>query len=237
MEKILVIEDDIDLALLLTKHLEDNLYEVTHISDGSLGLREAERGSYELLILDLGLPGMDGLELCRKFRRSDELTPILILTARDTEIERIIGLEIGADDYMGKPFSIRELLARVRAILRRQKILSQKQQNNDVCENIDAQGLTIDLNKRRITCHSTQIELTAREFDLLYFLASNPGKVYSRAQLLDSIWGYSNDYYEHTVNSTINRLRNKIEKDPTSPQFILTARGIGYKFNDSLFLK
>lgn len=237
MAKILVIEDDVDLALLLTKHLQDNLYEVTHISDGSLGLQEAERGGYELLILDLGLPGMDGLELCRKFRQSDELTPILILTARDTEIERIIGLEIGADDYMGKPFSIRELLARVRAILRRQKILSRKQQINDDSGNIDAQGLTIDLNKRRITCHSTQIELTAREFDLLYFLASNPGQVFSRAQLLDSIWGYSNDYYEHTVNSTINRLRNKIEKDPTAPQFILTARGIGYKFNDSLFLK
>ncbi|PCJ26384.1 MAG: DNA-binding response regulator [SAR86 cluster bacterium] len=237
MANILILEDDIDLSSLICSHLLSMNYQVDVCDNGATGLKQAQAHEYELIILDLGLPGMDGLDVCKTYRQSNELTPILMLTARDTEIDKVIGLEMGADDYLGKPFSIRELQARVKAILRRQNLLLQARQSNNTEDIISCRGLLINPAKRLVTCKDKSVNLTAKEFDLLYFLSSNPGKVYSREQLLDQIWGYTNSYYEHTVNSNINRLRAKIENDLSQPKYIITLRGIGYKFDEAMICK
>jgi DNA-binding response OmpR family regulator len=177
------------------------------------------------------LPGLDGIEICRRLRRRSSYIPILMLTAKSSEMDRVVGLEIGADDYVTKPFSIPELLARVKAIFRRVEELT-----NDARAHIPAvlmaEDLVIDPAKRSATLKGRSIDLTAKEFDLLLHFARNPGKVYTRSQLLDRVWGYGHDGYEHTVNSHINRLRAKIEKDPAHPVYILTVWGVGYKFVD-----
>ena len=232
MAKLLLIEDDKDLTDIMHLHLDDAGYRVTLCQDGESGLKAATERHFDLILLDLGLPKLDGLDVCRKLRQKDEVTPVLMLTARDAELDRVLGLEIGADDYLVKPFSIRELQARIKAILRRQQLLSRIQGENELP--LAFRDLEIHPGKRKVKIRDKQIELTAREFDLLLFLTAHPGQVYSREQLLDSVWGYTSDCFEHTINSNINRLRNKIEMSPSAPEYILTVRGVGYKFNDSL---
>lgn len=230
-KKILIVEDNRDLSQLLESHLRDLAFQVDVAFDGEAGLAKAENDTYDLVILDLMLPGLDGIEVCRRLRRKPSYIPILMLTAKSSEMDRVIGLEIGADDYVSKPFSVRELLARVKAILRRVDELTDVTKA-DMQTVIRAGELVIDSTKRSVLLGGQPVDLTAKEFDLLFHFVRNPGKVYSRSHLLDSVWGYGHDGYEHTVNSHINRLRAKIEKDPAHPVYILTVWGIGYKFAD-----
>jgi DNA-binding response OmpR family regulator len=227
--RILVIEDNKDLAHLLEIHLRDLSYEVDVAFDGDKGIAMAEAGNYNLIILDLMLPGLDGLEICRRLRTRPSYTPILMLTAKSSELDRVLGLEMGADDYVTKPFSIRELMARVKAIFRRIDQVKANQEAGDQAI-IHAGDLTIDLEKRTVRLQGEPIDFTAKEFDLLLHFAKHPGRVYTRSQLLDEVWGYGHDGYEHTVNSHINRLRAKIEENPAQPRYILTVWGVGYKF-------
>jgi DNA-binding response OmpR family regulator len=228
---ILVIEDDRDIARLLEMHLKDEGYSVTVVSDGKAGLRQALAKPYDIVILDLILPGMDGLEVCRGIRNRKDYTPVLMLTAKSTDVDRIVGLEMGADDYLTKPFNVRELLARVKALLRRVEALRTKD-TAPPQKRIESGGIVIDPEKRKVTVRGSSVHLTAREFELLLEFARHPGRVYTRAQLLDQVWGYSYQGYDHTVNSHINRLREKIEQDPAKPLYILTVRGVGYRFAD-----
>jgi len=226
---ILVVEDNKDLASLLTFHLRDLSYEVDSAFDGDTGFEKLHAKDYDLIILDIMLPGIDGLELCRRIRSKPTYTPILMLTSKSTELDRVLGLEMGADDYVTKPFSIRELMARVKAIFRR--IDELKMDNRAGKQAILRPGdLVIDTEKRKVSLKGKEIDLTAKEFDLLLFFAQHAGKVFTRSQLLDDVWGYGHDGYEHTVNSHINRLRAKIESDPAKPTHILTVWGVGYKF-------
>ena len=227
--KILLIEDDRDIANLVELHLKDLGFGVKVALDGEVGLHEGLTHQYDLVILDLMLPKIEGLEICRRLRASPSYIPILMLTARTTELDRVLGLEVGADDYLTKPFSIRELLARVKALLRRMKAtghLPSSKSSKKIC----FRNLFIDTEKRKVTLQGQTVDLTAKEFDLLCQFAEHPGRVYTRIQLLDLVWGYGHEGYEHTVNSHINRLRAKIEQDPAKPRFILTVWGIGYKF-------
>ena len=229
-KRILVIEDEGDIARLIRLHLNDLGFLVTIAGDGNTGLRRASMGSWDLIVLDLRLPGIDGLEICRRLRQNSSSVPILMLTSKSSELGRVVGLEIGADDYVTKPFSVLELVARVKAILRRSE-LSRRSAAEDKHE-VRVGCVTVDPMARSATIRGKPIDLTAREFDLLHHFAANPGRVYRRLELLDSVWGYGHDGYEHTVNSHINRLRAKIEKDPGNPQSILTVWGVGYKFAD-----
>lgn len=231
---ILIIEDNGDLARLLKVHLRDLSFEVEVATDGVSGLARAEAYSFDLIILDLMLPGLDGIEICKRLRARHSYVPILMLTSRSSELDRVLGLEIGADDYVTKPFSIMELIARVKALLRRVELLDRSQETSD--EPIKAGELNIDPGKRNVSLKGRPVDLTAKEFDLLIHFARNPGRVFTRAQLLDAIWGYSHDGYEHTVNSHINRLRAKIENNPARPDYILTIWGVGYKFADMINL-
>ena len=187
LRRILVVEDDADISHLLEIHLRDNAFQVDVVNNGIDGLNRASNHPYNLIVLDLMLPGLDGLEICRRLRQQSVSVPILMLTAKSSELDRVLGLELGADDYLTKPFSI--------------------------------------LDKA--------VDLTAREFDLLLYFAQNPGRVFSRGQLLDQVWGYSHCGYEHTVNSHINRLRKKIESDGEEYQFIETVWGVGYRFREA----
>ncbi len=233
-QSILVIEDNHDIAELVALHLRDEGCEVTVHNDGSEGLAAARASSFDLLVLDLMLPGTDGLTICRELRAGPHYLPILMLTAKSTELDRVLGLEMGADDYLTKPFSIRELVARVKALLRRAEAMgSQAQQEDDISESIQCGDLIIDTERRQVSVAGNNIELTAKEFDLLLYFVRHPGRVYSRVQLLDQVWGYGHEGYEHTVNSHINRLRSKIEADPAKPRYVLTVWGVGYKFNES----
>jgi DNA-binding response OmpR family regulator len=231
MKRFLVVEDNTDIANLVSMHLRDLDAEVQIASDGSRGLAMAEQQRFDLIILDLMLPGIDGLEICRRLRGHADPTPILMLTAKSAELDRIVGLEMGADDYLPKPFSVRELVARAKAILRRVETRPLPGMDE---ETLRAGELMLSRSKRSVAIAGRDIELTAREFDLLWHFAKHPGQVFSRSQLLDSVWGYGHDGYEHTVNSHINRLRAKIETDPSQPQYILTVWGVGYKFADNL---
>jgi DNA-binding response OmpR family regulator len=231
-KRILIIEDNTELSDILAMHLRDLHYEVDVEGDGKAGLALAEASPYDLIILDIMLPGMDGIEICRKLRNREDYIPIIMLTSKSSELDRVLGLEIGADDYVTKPFSIPELLARVKAIFRRAEQLRHPPEETDAAV-IRAGELVIDPDKRSVTLKDRPVDLTAKEFDLLFRFASNPGRVYSRAQLLDLVWGYGHDGYEHTVNSHINRLRTKIEADPAQPRYILTVWGVGYKFSES----
>ena len=228
MRRILVVEDNPDLADLVTLNLRDEGYAVESIGDGGLALAKLQTEPYDLVILDLMLPGMDGLMLCKQLRNRPDYLPILMLTAKSTELDRVLGLEVGADDYVTKPFSIRELMARVKALFRRVDAMGKVPAKKN--EQLDINGLVIDTDKRRVCLDGKEISLTSREFDLLLYFARNPGRVYSRSQLLDAVWGYGHEGYEHTVNSHINRLRAKIEDQPANPHFILTVWGVGYKF-------
>jgi len=227
--RILVIEDNRDLADLVRLHLSDCADAVDIALDGIEGLERAGSGHYDLVILDLSLPGLDGLEICRRLRGERSYLPILMLTARSGEVDRVLGLELGADDYLTKPFSVRELVARVRALFRRLDALG----GGNAEGHLIKQGeLSIDCEKHSATLQGRPLALTAREFDLLAHFARHPGRVYRREQLLNQIWGVGYEGYEHTVNSHINRLRAKIEDDPARPRYILTVWGVGYKFAD-----
>jgi len=232
MEKqILVVEDEPQLARLVEMHLADIGCRVDIAFTGSDALARASGRRFDLIVLDLMLPDMDGLDVCRELRTRKNYTPILMLTARSGELDRVLGLEIGADDYLTKPFNVRELVARVKAILRRIERLSEEAAEPEG-ERLDFGALTIDRDKRQVTLRGEPVHLTAREFDLLVHFARNPGRVYTRSQLLDLVWGYTAGSYEHTVNSHINRLRSKIEDDPSNPHFVQTVWGVGYRFFD-----
>ena len=228
--RILIIEDDQDINQLIHMNLTDMSHQVESCYHGEKGYLQACQIPYDLIVLDLMLPGMDGLEICRRLRAQDNLTPILMLTARDSELDRVMGLEMGADDYLTKPFSVRELQARVKAMLRRYQMMTQAL--DSAPPTIDRGHLKMDVSKRQVWIKNKPVELTSTEFDLLHHLAQSPGRVFSRAQLLDQVWGYNHSGYEHTVNSHINRLRTKLEHSPTQPNYVLTVWGVGYKFND-----
>lgn len=226
---ILVVEDDKDIAHLLKLHLNDISYDVVITGDGESGLQLASQDNFDLIILDLMLPNLDGLEICRRLRNALVNTPILMLTAKSSELDRVLGLELGADDYLTKPFSVKELQARVKAIFRRIE-LATRVPSDSVSEEIAINDLVIEPSGRRVSVAGNNVDLTATEYDLLLHFARHPGRVYSRTQLLDIVWGYGHDGYEHTVNSHINRLRKKIEKNPANADYIQTVWGVGYKF-------
>ena len=230
--RVLIIEDNKEIAELVRLHLVDLLCHVDVASDGLRGLALAEASAYALVILDLMLPGMNGLDVCKRLRAREVYTPILMITSKSSEFDRVLGLELGADDYLTKPFSIIELMARVKAIFRRVDAMEAAPAKRP--KKIVAGELEIDFDRRHVTVAGTTIELTAKEFDLLAFFASNPGRVFKREQLLDKVWGYSHSGYEHTVNAHINRLRSKIEKDSANPRYILTVWSVGYRFVESL---
>lgn len=229
--RVLVVEDDRDIAHLLELHLRDLCSEVVQVFDGEAGLAEVQSQRFDLIILDLTLPGLDGLDVCRRLRAQKHYTPILMLTARSSEADRVLGLDVGADDYLTKPFGVLELVARVKAMFRR---MERATTSTDSGADIFVVGdLRVDVTRREVRLCDRVVELTAKEFDLLAHFAQHPGRVYTRGQLLDLIWGYGHDGYEHTVNSHINRLRAKIESNPAAPRYILTVWGIGYKFADT----
>ncbi len=226
--KILIAEDDADIARLVQLQLRDIGCESDIIENGQQALeRLSGTHDYSLVILDIMLPDCDGLTICEKLRAHNQHIPVLMLTARSGEYDRVLGLETGADDYLTKPFSFMELSARVKALLRRSDL--QAHVTEGKAEVIDLEQMVIDLKTRRVTVSGKPIELTAREYDLLTHFANNPGRVFTRAQLLEDVWGYHHQGYEHTVNTHINRLRNKIERDPQKPDFIITVWGVGYQ--------
>jgi DNA-binding response OmpR family regulator len=231
METSLIIEDDIHIAELLSIHLKDLHLEPTIRSNGKDGLEEALKNTYSVILLDIMLPGMDGIDVCREIRSTNKTVPIIMLTAKTEEIDKVVGLETGADDYITKPFSIRELQARIKAVIRRSK----KSHAPDVGAEhklLEFGELRIDVDKRAVWKDDERLHLTTKEFDLLSLLAQNPGKSFSRQQLLKLVWEYDFAGFEHTVNSHINRLRAKIEQNMADPTFILTTWGFGYRFNE-----
>jgi len=230
MKKVLVVEDDKSIAELLEIHLKDLNCEISLAPDGQSGLDNALNKQFDLIVLDLMLPKLSGLEICKELRKKDDYTPVLMLTAKSEELDKVLGLEVGADDYLTKPFSIREFIARVKAIFRRVEAIHKENTNED---DITFGELKIEVSKRKVLLDGKRIDLTPKEFDLLHLLAAHPGRTYTREQLLSLLWGYQYNGYEHTVNSHINRLRTKIEADLSNPKYILTSWGVGYRFNES----
>jgi two-component system OmpR family response regulator len=230
---VLLVEDDRDIAALVQLHLRDIhcAADIAGLGRDALALNARHR--YDLVILDLMLPDLDGLTICQRLRSGGDYVPILMLTAKSSELDRVLGLELGADDYLVKPFSFPELLARVKALLRRAEALKGGggTGSNDV--RISRGDLLIEVDRRRVAVAGREIPLTAKEFDLLLYFARQPGRVFGRSQLLDQVWGYGHEGYEHTVNSHINRLRAKLEPNPAEPRYILTVWGVGYKFAES----
>ncbi|MFP4228023.1 MAG: response regulator transcription factor [Salinivenus sp.] len=228
-KEILLVEDDPDIADLLSLHLGDEGHHVEEVDNGDEGLDRALHGTHDLIMLDVMLPGTDGFDICRRLRQEKRATPILMITAKTEEVDKVLGLELGADDYITKPFSIREVLARVKAIFRRVEV-DQEAQHTDGEEPITVGDLRIEPTKRRVTMQDKTVELTSKEYELLLLFARHPGRAYSRDELLDEVWGYQYSGYSHTVNTHINRLRNKIEPDPAEPQYVKTVWGVGYRF-------
>ena len=227
---ILVVEDERDIAHLIQLHLRSLDYNVTLAHEGIVGLSEAESKPFDLIILDLMLPGMGGLEICRRLRARSQYMPILMLTSKSSELDRVLGLELGADDYLTKPFSVMELLARVKALFRRQGEFSATGNPAQSAGRVKVGDLVLDSEQRMVTIRGREAQLTAKEFDLIYHFAQHPGRVFTREQLLNAVWGHSYVGYEHTVNSHINRLRGKIEANPERPEYVHTIWGVGYKF-------
>ena len=225
MSRILIIEDDKSIAELERDYLELNGFEVTICEDGTKGLEEALGGGYDLILLDLMLPGSDGFDICRKVREKQN-TPIIIVSAKHEDIDKIRGLGLGADDYMTKPFSPGEMVARVRAHLNRYERLIGSGKN----EIIEIRGLKIDRTARKVWVNGEEKNLTAREFDLLAFLAANPNHVYSRDELFREIWGMESVGDIATVTVHINKIREKVELNSAKPQYIETIWGVGYRF-------
>lgn len=228
MKDILLVEDDPEIAQLLQLHYKEPNYRLTHTYSGKEGLEKALTGNFDLIILDLTLPDMDGMEVCKGIRDQKIPSAILMLTSKSEEIDKVLALELGADDYVTKPFGIRELMARTKALIRRAEQVSQPP--SELAKEILVKELAIDLNLRKASLKGTRLELTPKEFDLLVRLASNPGKAFTRQELLEQVWGYTFSGYEHTVTAHVNRLRIKIEADLDQPEYILTSWGIGYRF-------
>jgi DNA-binding response OmpR family regulator len=226
--RILIVEDEPDLARIVKRHVESIGFRADVAPSGEAALAMTEE-PVDLVLLDVMLPGIDGLEVCRRLRARQQYMPVLMLTARSSEIDKVLGLETGADDYLTKPFGVQELLARIKAIFRRMDALAVARATPEGI--IEVAGcLRIDPARREVFMRDRPVTLTHKEFDLLRYFADNPGRVYTRAQLLDAVWGYSHEGYEHAVNCHINRLRAKIEPNPGEPKLLLTAWGVGYKF-------
>jgi two-component system, OmpR family, response regulator len=232
--RVLIIEDEPRIRELVALHLELEGLAATAVGDGSEGLRLARTDPFDVIVLDLMLPGLDGITVCRAIRRdsANSDAPILMLTARRDESDKVLGLESGADDYLVKPFGVRELVARVRALLRRPRLARAGERLDNQAPPVTVGGLTIDPSRRQVRTPSGDIELTAREFDLLYLLATHPGMVFSREALLGRIWRGDTHVTERSVDTLVKRLRKKIEADPTEPVLLLTVWGAGYKFAD-----
>jgi len=229
---VLIIEDNPAIAELVSMQVSDLGMTPVLANRGDDGLARFCQGGIDLVVLDLMLPGLDGLAVCREIRTAPDYVPVLMLTAKSTELDRVLGLEMGADDYLTKPFSVAELGARIKALFRRGDAFSARATVTPESRVIEVDGLRIDSSRRRVFVKDAEVELTAREFDLLWHFASHRGRVFSRAQLLDAVWGYNHQGYEHTVNTHINRLRNKIETDPAEPLYVQTVWGVGYRFQD-----
>lgn len=231
-KRILLVEDDKDISALVDLHLRDQNYEVFCERHGTKGLDAFNAGVFDLVILDVMLPGLSGFDICREIRSRGSYVPILMLTSKSEELDKVLGLELGADDYLTKPFSIRELVARVKALIRRSSAPSSTTSGQE--RDIRFGDLHIDLEKRKVVLAGQQIELTSKEYDLLVLFAETPGRAFSRSELLEMVWGYQYAGYSHTVNSHINRLRGKIEPDPSQPSFIQTVWGVGYRFAEDV---
>jgi two-component system OmpR family response regulator len=229
MSKILVVEDDRNLLDTLEYNLRREDYDVITSEDGEEAIEAARRESPDLIVLDIMLPKLSGLEVCRILRK-EMIVPILMLTARDEEVDKIVGLEIGADDYMTKPFSMRELLARIRAMLRRSDMMVSTPVHKEKI--IKLKDLKIDTERHLVTLSDKELDLSPKEYDLLVYLAVNKGLVFNREQLLEKIWGYDYAGETRTVDVHIRWLRQKIEKNPSKPEKLLTVRGAGYKLVD-----
>lgn len=233
-KRILIIEDDQDIAQLLLLHLSDIYRTVKAIHNGKVGFEAGLEKHWDIILLDIRLPDMDGLEICKQLRSHNILTPVLMLTSKSSELDQVLGFEIGADDYVAKPFRLLELSARIKALLRRnfinQSIEAPTKDQAPICYG----KLKMDIDKRKVTIAGHKIELTGREFKLLAHFAQSPGRVYSRMELLDSVWGVSHQGYEHTVNSHINRLRNKLSTVLEGKHCIETVWGVGYKLSEDI---
>lgn len=227
MKQILLVEDDPQISNLLCLHLHEPFYTVTACDRGATALEKLAGTAFHLIILDIMLPDLSGVEICRRIRERDKRTPILMLSSLGEETDKVTALELGADDYLTKPFGIFELMARVKALMRRGSEESQETPGESV---IVRRELVVDREKKRVTIRGQRLELTPKEFDLLALMASHPGKTFSRHELLEMIWGFAFQEYEHTVTSHINRLRIKLEKNLSQPEYILTTWGTGYRF-------
>lgn len=228
---LLVVEDDENISTMINEHFSRAGYSVKTAEDGLAGVQAALNDHPDVVVLDLMLPKMDGLAVCREIREKAPFIPILMLTAKDDVVDKVLGLEMGADDYITKPFSLRELEARIKSVLRRSRSAVATDGAGDEAPIIRGK-LRIEPSKREVTVGERQVELTPKEFDLLRLFASNPGRVFPRKYLLEKIWDYSYEGYDRTIDSHINRLRAKIEENPENPQMVLTVWGIGYKFSD-----
>ena len=224
---ILLVEDEQEIADIIMLHLSDLGYSVTHASDGMSGLTLALKQSWDLMLLDLTLPRIDGIDICRQVRDTNPALPIIVVSARNAEDDRIIGFDTGADDYITKPFGIDELIARVKAALRR--VEAMKSIASTDVDVVSVNGVVLDPVQRTVSISGKAVKLTAKEFELLMYFAKAPGHVFNRGELLEKVWGYGHHGYLHTVNTHINRLRNKIETDPANPVYIQTVWGVGYK--------
>jgi DNA-binding response OmpR family regulator len=227
---LLVVEDDENISSAISEYFSRAGYDVKTVEDGLMGVKAALDDPPDAVVLDLMLPKMDGLAVCRELREKANSLPILMLTAKDDVVDKVLGLEMGADDYITKPFSLRELEARIKSVLRRSRTPAQVDGKDEVT--ISRGKLRIDPARREVMIGERQVDLTPKEFDLLRLFASNPGRVFPRKYLLEKIWDYSYEGYDRTIDSHINRLRAKIEENPENPQMVLTVWGIGYKFSD-----
>ena len=230
-EKLLVVEDDPAIQRMISDYFRHVGYDVLTAGDGEIGVRLALNDQPTVMILDLMLPKIDGLTVCRQVRERYPTLPIIMLTAKDDVVDKVLGLEMGADDYMTKPFSLRELEARLKSVLRRTRAKVSDKVDSDQAPIVRG-NLRIDPARREVTIGDRAVELTPKEFELLSLFASHPGRVYSRKFLLENIWDYTYSGYDRTIDSHINRLRAKIEENPDEPKMVLTVWGVGYKFND-----
>jgi two-component system alkaline phosphatase synthesis response regulator PhoP len=226
MTTVLVVEDEIEIARVVRDYLRNAGFEVIVVGDGGSAVASARSAKPDLLVLDLGLPGRDGLDVAREIRRWSD-TPIVMLTARGDETDRVVGLELGADDYVVKPFSPKELVARIRAVLRRTRAAERG------AEVLRAADVEIDTGKMRVTVAGRTVELTPTEFQLLSTLAAEPGRVFTRGQLLDAVHGVAIESYERAIDAHVKNIRRKIEPEPASPRYLLTVHGVGYRFADA----
>jgi DNA-binding response OmpR family regulator len=227
---IMLVDDEESIQKLLTYPLQREGYRVVQARDGEEALKRFAEQPVDLVVLDVMLPRVDGLEVCRRLR-TDSAVPIIMLTARDDEVDKVLGLELGADDYITKPFSIREFRSRIRAVLRRATLVAERREQSDGA--ITADGLAIDPAKRTVTVAGDPVQLTYVEFEVLHTLALHPGRVYTRQALLEAVWGDSAYREPRTIDVHIRHLREKVEPDPREPAYIFTVRGVGYRFRDT----